>query len=112
MKWGPALLLMLLAVAAASFAARINSESTACYGRFESPADAEAVKRQIEAKAPGIDLDMDSEKRGGKVSVTFRSGESGSDAEELRRAFRPAVRAHGGKLGHPGDGCLERGFFM
>ena len=30
----------------------------------------------------------------------------------LTRAFRPAVRAHGGELGHPGEGCLERGPFM
>jgi hypothetical protein len=102
---------LLVAVAAAGaigFMAWANSEFTACYALFSSESDAEAVAEELREAAPDLGIDLDNERRGGEVATTFSTGASGEDARPLIRAFRPAVRAHGGKLGHPGEGCVER----
>jgi hypothetical protein len=108
-------LLVLVAVAAAGaigFMAWANSEFTECYALFSSESDAEAVADELRQAAPHLGIDLDNERRGGEVATTFSTGASGEDARPLTRAFRSAVRAHGGKLGHPDEGCLERGPFM
>ena len=108
-------LLVLVAVVAAGaigFMAWANSEFTECYALFSSESDAEAVADELGRTAPGLGIDLDSERRRRKVAATFRTGASGEDARPLTRAFPPAVRAHGGTLGHPGEGCLERAPFM
>jgi hypothetical protein len=89
-----------------------KSEFTECYALFSSESDAEAVADDLREAAPGVGIDLENERRGGEIATTFSTGASGEDARPLTEAFRPAVRAHGGKLGHPGEGCLERGPFM
>jgi hypothetical protein len=83
---------------------QLNSKSTACFGIFSS---GDAAGR---AAAAGRDagFDTEHEPRGSQSSVTFTTGESGDDADELRRAFAGIVERQRGTLGHPGDGCLER----
>lgn len=95
----------LLAAGAGALVLWANSEFTECYARFASAEDAEAA-------ASDLDVDVHTERRGGRVAESFVSGATGQDAVEVRRAFRPAVREHGGELGHGGDGCLERAQFM
>jgi hypothetical protein len=108
-------LLVLVAVVTAvgiGFMAWANSEFTECYALFSSESDAEAAADELREAAPGLDIGLDNERRRGGVATTFRTGASGDDARPLTRAFRAAVRAHGGELGHPGEGCLERRPFM
>lgn len=115
MKWVGLTLLVLVALVVAAgigLMAWANSEFTECYALFPSESDADAVANELDEAAPDVGLDVDNERRGGQVATTFRTGASGEDALPLIRAFRPAVRAHGGELGHPGAGCLERGPFM
>jgi hypothetical protein len=83
-----------------------------CYALFSSESDAEAVADELHDAAPDLGIDLDNERRGRGVATTFSTGASGEDARPLTRGFRPAVRAHGGELGHPGEGCLERHPFM
>jgi hypothetical protein len=105
-------LLALVAVGGIGLMAWGNSEFAECYALFPSESDAEAVAAELDKAAPDVGLDLDNERRGGQLATTFRTGASGEDARPLTRAFRPAVRAHGGELGHPGSGCLERRPFM
>jgi hypothetical protein len=108
-------LLVLVAVVTAGaigFMAWANSEFTECYALFSSESDAEAAADELREAASGLDIDLDNERRRREVASTFSTGASGDDARPLTRAFRPAVRAHDGQLGHPGEGCLERGPFM
>jgi hypothetical protein len=108
-------LLVLVAVVAAGavgFMAWASSEFTECYALFSSESDAEAVAEDLRRAAPGLGIDLDNERRAGEVATTFSTGASGEDPRPLTRTFRPAVGAHGGKLGHPGEGCLERRPFM
>jgi hypothetical protein len=111
---GLALLVLVALVAAGAIGllAWASSEYTECYALFSRESDAEAVADDLREAAPGLDVDVDSEQRGGRQVATFSTGASGEDARPLIRAFRPAVRAHDGELGHPDDGCLERGPFM
>lgn len=86
-------------------AAFANSESTTCYGIFGS---GDAAGRAAQAgREAGFDTEHDY--RGTRSLVTFTTGESGDDADESRRAFGAIVARERGRLGHPGDGCLERG---
>jgi hypothetical protein len=101
-----------VAAGAIGVMASANSEFTECYALFWSESDAEAVADELRKAAPGLGIDLDNERRGGEVATTFSTGASGEDARPLTRAFRPAVRAHGGELGHPGEGCLQRGPFI
>jgi hypothetical protein len=105
-------LFALVAAGAAGLMAWANSEFTWCYARFDSQSEAQAALRSIRDAAPDAGVDMDTEQRGRRTSATFKSGASGLDAQPFRRAFRPSVREQGATLGHPGDGCLERGPFM
>jgi hypothetical protein len=111
---GLALLVLVALVVAAAIAllAWANSDFTECYALFRAESDAEAVADELDKAAPDVGLDLDNERRGGRPATTFRTGASGVDARPLTRAFAPAVRAHGGVLGHPGAGCRERGPFM
>jgi hypothetical protein len=107
-------LVVLVAVVAAGaigFMAWASSDFTECYALFSSESDAEAAADELREAAPGLGIDLDNERRGGRVATTFSTGASGEDARPLARAFRPAVRAHSGELGHPGEGCVERGPF-
>jgi hypothetical protein len=105
-------LIALIAAGGVALVAWANSEFTECYAIFSSESDAEAVADQLEQAAPDVGVDLDNERRGRELATTFRTGASGEDARPLTRAFRPAVRAYGGELGHPGEGCLERHPFM
>ena len=102
-------LVALVAAGAAGLMAWGSSESTWCYARFDSQAEAEAALRSLRDAAPDAGVDMDTERRGKRISATFESGATGGDAQAFRRAFRPAIREQGATVGHPGDGCLERG---
>lgn len=110
--WTLLVLVALIATGAIGLIAWANSEFTECYASFSSEADAEAAADELREAAPGLGIDLDNERRGGGVATTFSTGASGDDARPLTDAFRPAVRAQRGKLGHPGEGCLERGPFM
>jgi hypothetical protein len=105
-------LVAVLAAGAIGLVAWANSEFTECYALFSSESDAEAVADELREAAPGLSIDLDNERRGGKVATTFSTGATGKDARPLTKAFRPAARAHGGEPGHPGEGCLERGPFI
>ena len=84
-----------------------NSESTTCYGIFRS---GDAAGRAADA-ARDAGFDTDLEDRGSRSAVTFVTGETGDDAREARQRFRTIVKRERGELGHPGNGCLERGPF-
>lgn len=84
-----------------------NSESTTCYGIFKS---GDAAGRAADA-ARDAGFDTDHEYRGSRSAVTFMTGETGDDAREGRETFRAIVKREGGRLGHPGNGCLEGGPF-
>jgi hypothetical protein len=101
-----ALILALVVFAVAQF----NSESTLCFGLFDSPQAAERAAGRL--RDAGFDADVDSaeERQSPEVGVTFYSGDTGDDAREFREASRQAVKREGGELGHPG-GCLEKPFF-
>lgn len=95
-------LLLLVAVVAAGaigFMAWANSEFTECFALFSSESDAEAVADELREAAPGLGIDLENERRGGEAATTFSTGASGGDARPLTRAFRRAVRGHGGELG-------------
>jgi hypothetical protein len=105
-------LVAMVATGAIGFIAWVNSEFTECYALFVSESDAEAVADELREASPDLGIDLDNERRGGKVATTFSTGASGDDARPLTRGFRTAVLTHDGELGHPGEGCLERGPFM
>ncbi len=101
---GVAVLLVSLGLILAVWA---NSESTTCYGIFVS---GDAAGRAADA-ARDAGFDTDHEYQGSRSTVTFVTGETGADASEARRRFRMIVKRERGRLGHPGNGCLERSFF-
>ena len=106
-------LVVVVAAVAAVFGGLLlwaNSEFTWCYARFDTVQQAEAALEEIREAEAGAG--METEPRGRRISVTFESGESGEDAQAFRRAVAPAVARQRGRLGHPGDGCLERTPFM
>ncbi|HEV2060536.1 MAG TPA: hypothetical protein VGR11_14365 [Solirubrobacteraceae bacterium] len=84
-----------------------KSEATTCYGIFDS---GDAAGRAADA-ARDVGFDAEHEYRGSRSAVTFVTGETGDDAREARQTFRAIVKREGGRLGHPGNGCLERGPF-
>jgi hypothetical protein len=82
-----------------------TSESTDCYASFNSP---EAAERAAAiAQAAGFEAEVDERAR--QTAVTFSDGETGDDAAAFREAFGQLVEVEDGTLGHPGNGCLERG---
>jgi hypothetical protein len=42
--------------------------------------------------------------------VAFSTGKTGAAARQIRDGFAGFVESANGKLGHPGDGCLEKLF--
>lgn len=86
-----------------AFAIYANTEYTTCYGIFESRSAAESAAET--AREAGFDAYVDH--RASESAVQFQSGETGDDAREPRRTFREIVSREHGRLGHPGNGCLE-----
>jgi hypothetical protein len=97
----------------------VQSEHTNCYAAFDDRETADQLA--IAARFAGFNS-VDVEERGPasnepssagarRIAVTFTTGETGGDAEELTRVFQGFVRGTGGFFGHPGGGCLERGYF-
>ena len=104
-------LVAVVAAGATGCVACADSEFTECFALLSSESDAEAVADELRDAAPGLGIELEHERRAGAVATTFSTAASGAAARPLTEAFRSAVRAHGGELGHPGDGCLERGPF-
>ena len=108
---GRVLLIVLAAVGAGGLGltAWVNSEFTECYALFDSETEAEATAADLRRAAPDVGFSLDNESRQQKVATTFYTGETGEDAQPLVDAFRRAVLANGGELGHPDTGCSARG---
>jgi hypothetical protein len=85
------------------FSVWANRQYTECYGIFPS-ADAAA---RAENAAGEADLDTRDRREGAEVAVTFEFDETGDDGRPARHKFREIVEHEGGRLGHPGNGCLE-----
>jgi hypothetical protein len=83
-----------------------TAEYTECYGIFRSR---EAAEQAADARDVGLGTYVDHRKN--ESAVTFDTGETGGDAYEDRQAFREILDSEGGKLGHPGNGCVERTSF-
>ena len=81
-----------------------SSESTACFGKFETRPVAEAAADA--AQDEGFVTFVN--RAGREYAVEFDHGATGADAREARRTFRRIVRRHGGRRTHPGNGCVER----
>jgi hypothetical protein len=80
-----------------------NRDYTECYGIFPS-ADAAARAENAAGEAGLGARDVD---RGAEKAVTFEFDETGDDGRQARHTFREIVEHAGGRLGHPGNGCLE-----
>ena len=106
------LTLSLAAAAGLGLGACEESKFTDCYALFSTKADAEAAADELREAAPDLDIDLDTERRDREIAAIIGTSEIGEAARPLRSAFRRAVRAQGGQVGHPGDGCLEREPFM
>ena len=96
-----------VAVVAALVLYANTAEYTECYGVFKSR---EAAEQAADA-ARDVDLGTYVDHRENESVVTFETGETGADAGENRRAFRQIIDRESGKLGHPGNGCVERTHF-
>jgi hypothetical protein len=79
-------------------------EYTECYGIFPS-ADA-AGRAEHAAGEAGLGT-RDLRREGAEAAVTFEFEETGDDGRQARKTFREIVEREGGRLGHPGNGCLE-----
>ncbi len=82
-----------------------SSESTVCSARF----DAEGAARvaAVEGEAAGLETEVDP--RNKHAVVTFRTSETGSDADAGIAEFFRIAHSHDGKVAHPG-GCTVRSF--
>lgn len=87
-----------------AFSVWANREYTECYGIFPS-ADAAGRAENAAAEA-GLDT-RDLDRGGAEVAVTFESDDTGDDGRQARQTFREIIEGEQGRLGHPGDGCLE-----
>jgi hypothetical protein len=99
---------LILAVSALGVCGCEATKFTECYALFPSRANAEAVTGDLRERAPDLGIVLETERRGGRTVATIGTSESGADARPLTTAFRRTVRAHGGQLGHPDEGCIER----
>ena len=108
-------LLVVLAAAGAGglgLTAWVSSEFTECYAIFDEESQAEATAADLRRAAPEVGFSLDNDQRPDELATTFYTGETGEDAQPLVDAFKDAVRANGGGLGHPDPGCLSRGPFI
>jgi hypothetical protein len=85
----------------------LTSQFTECYGSFKTREAAESAAEAAEDAGLGASVDH----RPAESAVTFETGETGADATEDRETFREVLEQKGGELGHPDDGCVERGSF-
>ena len=100
---GVLLVVGLIVVLGIGFSVFANSETTTCYGLFES---GDAAGRAADAaRAAGFDTELEYQES--ETAVTFETGETGDDAH----TFRKIVEREDGELGHPGTGCLEQAPF-
>ena len=97
----------LAVIAVVGFYFWASAEFTECYGSFESREAAERAADRAEDAGLGTDVDH----RRSESAVTFDTEETGDDAREARQAFREIIKVENGRLGHPGNGCLERAAF-
>ena len=111
---GRTLLIVLAAVGAGALGltAWVNSEFSECYAIFDEESQAEATAADLRRAAPDVGFSLDHDHRPDELATTFYTGETGEDAQPLVDAFKDAVRANGGELGHPDPGCMERGPFI
>lgn len=101
---GLAVAAVLLAVAFHFWA---NHEYTECFAAYETK---DAAERSADA-GRDVGFDASVERRTGWV-VVFSFGETDGDAQDERAKFGEILDESNGALGHPGDGCLERGPFL
>jgi hypothetical protein len=87
-----------------AFSVSANREYTECYGIFPS---AEAAGRAADAAAEAGLGTRDLDREGAETAVIFEFDETGDDGRQERHTFREIVEGGRGRLGHPGDGCLE-----
>ena len=87
-----------------AFSVWANREYTECYGIFPS-ADA-AGKAQKAAAEAGLGI-RHLDREDAEAAVIFEFDETGDDGRQARQTFREIVDREGGRLGHPGNGCLE-----
>jgi hypothetical protein len=98
----------LVVIAAIALALYAGTEYTVCYGAFKSKAAAERAAEAGDEADFNTSTEHRKDDQGSFWGVDFRTGETGDDARELRRAFRDIIRRERGEFGHPDGGCLER----
>jgi hypothetical protein len=90
----------------------LTNEFTECYGVFKTR---EAAERAADAgRDEGLGASVHATghpNRPKESAVTFDTDETGADAAGDRETFREVLKQEGGELGHPSDGCVERGSF-
>ncbi len=101
---GALLVVALVVSLGIAFSAWVDREYTECYGIFPS---ADAAGRAEHAAGEAGLVTRDLEREGAAVAVVFEFDDTGDDARHARRTFRMIVERNGGRLDHPGDGCLE-----
>lgn len=91
----------------------LTSQFTECYGSFKTRAAAERAADAAEDAGLDASVDHHPAEDGlpAEWAATFDTGETGGDATEDRETFREVLKQEEGELGHPGDGCIERGSF-
>lgn len=90
----------------------LTNEFTECYGVFKTREAAERAATAGRHAGLGASVHATGHPdRPDESAVAFDTGETGADAAEYLEAFREIIRREQGVLGHPGDGCVERGSF-
>jgi hypothetical protein len=91
----------------------LTSQFTECYGSFKTEEAAEGAADAAEDAGLGASVDHHAAEDDlpAEWAVTFDTDETGGDAAEDRETFRDVLKQEDGELGHPGDGCIERGSF-
>lgn len=87
-----------------AFTVWANREYTECYGIF--PSAAAAGRAEKAAGEAGLGT-RHGDREGPEAAVTFEFDETGDDGRRPRQTFREIVAREDGRLGHPGNGCLE-----
>jgi len=101
---GALIVLALVVTLGIAFSVWANREYTECYGIF--PSAQAAGRAETAAGSAGLGT-RGLDREGAEVAVTFEFDETGDDGRQARQTFREIVEREGGRLGHPGDGCLE-----
>jgi len=85
----------------------VNHDYTECFAGYETKQAAERAAE--DGRDAGFDVTVE---RRSEWSAIMTFGETGDDARDDRARFREILDETGGELGHPGEGCLERGPFI